>query len=296
MTAHLRDGARALLHAPLADRIAYVRKPRWVGYDAARDALAQLQDLLTRPDHFRMEGLMIVGPYSNGKTMVCEKFVLDHLKMCEREHEPQVAWIVQTNELPGLSHFYTAIIRGMRRVPTKYKNLAALEEQLHEIFTRARPKMLIFDEAHNAFRGRTKDTKGVLAYLRRLGPEYHICPVLVGEVEVKDAVDASDENSSRIDPCPVPRWHYNDEFLALLAALESDIPLAARSHLDRDDIARTVFTLAEGLIGQVVKILTKAAIAAMRRGYPNITLETIIDVRHMPLSSRRQGVSREELL
>ena len=80
MTEHLLDHVRPYLDQPIADRVAFVRSPRWIGYDAALKAQACLRDLLVRPPSLRTSGVLLVGPYANGKTMIAERFAIEHLK------------------------------------------------------------------------------------------------------------------------------------------------------------------------------------------------------------------------
>lgn len=54
--------------------------------------------------------------------------------------------------------------------------------------------------------------------------------------------------------------------------------------------------LSEGLIGEIVTIITKAAIAAIRSGTERISEASIDELRHVPVSKRRNSALRESLL
>jgi hypothetical protein len=60
--------------------------------------------------------------------------------------------------------------------------------------------------------------------------------------------------------------------------------------------ARSIFALSEGLIGEIVAIVTQAAILALRDGGERITAVTIAALGHVPLSRRRGAPQREALL
>jgi hypothetical protein len=135
---------------------------------------------------------------------------------------------------------------------------------------------LIFDEFHNALRGRSRDVEAIFAFLRRLGRSYDISPVLVGEVAVHDYVNATDEMASRFELCAVPRWSYGEDYLALLDSFETALPLARPSDLSDAPVARQIFARSEGLIGEVVRLLTAAAVAVIRDGHQRMT-PTAID-------------------
>ena len=132
--------------------------------------------------------------------------------------------------------------------------------------------------------------------LRRLGREYDISPALVGEAAVYDHINLTDEMASRFALAPVPRWRYGEDYLALLDSLEAALPLARASRLSDETIARAIFALSEGLIGEIVGIVTRAATEAVRDGGEQITTASIEALAHVPLSRRRGSPQREALL
>lgn len=159
-----------------------------------------------------------------------------------------------------------------------------------------KPRVLIFDEFHNALRGRGRDIEAIFAFLRRIGRQYDVSPVLVGEVAVYDFVNATSEMASRFDPVAVPRWQYDEDYLVLLDSLEAALPLARRSDLSDEPLARRIFSLSEGLIGEIVAIVTKAAINAIRSGTERITKAGVEELHHVPISQRRNSPLRQSLL
>ena len=292
MADHLLDHVRPYLDSPIAEREAFIRSPRWIGTDAALKAHACLRDLLLRPASFRTSGMMLVGPYANGKTMIAERFAIEHL----RTAATQKVWVVQTREGAGLSHFYSSVLHALKAPLGPVRDVGRKAEQLEALLSELSPQVLIFDEFHNALRGRRRDVEAIFAFLRRLGRAYAVAPVLVGEVAVHDYVNATDEMASRFELCAVPRWRYGEDYLALLDSLEAALPLARPSDLSDEPAARRIFALSEGLIGEVVKLLTAAAVAVIRDGRERITLATIDALGYLPLSARRQASARQNLL
>ena len=175
-------------------------------------------------------------------------------------------------------------------------NLGRKAEQLDHLLSNLKPRVLIFDEFHNALRGRARDVEAVFAFLRRIGRQYDISPVLIGEVAVCDFINSTSEMASRFDLVPVPRWQYDENYLMLLDSLEAALPLAKGSDLSNEPLARQIFSLSEGLIGEIVTIVTKAAVAAIRSGSERITKAGIDELHHVPVSQRRSRALRESLL
>lgn len=76
-----------------------------------------------------------------------------------------------------------------------------------------------------------RDVEAIFAFLRRLGREYDVSPVLIGEVAIYDNVNATTEMASRFQALPIPRWRYGEPYLALIDTLEAALPLAQLSDL-----------------------------------------------------------------
>ena len=293
---HLFDHVRPWLARPAGERIAFIRAARWIAYERALAAHRSFDDLLARPPSLRTVGLMLLGPAANGKSMIVERFALEHLKQAEANNEQPRVWVVQTREGTGLLNFYGGILSALQAPQTRSRDTLAKAEQLDCLFRQMRPRLLIFDEFHNCLRGRSRDVEAIFAVLRRLGRDYDISPVLVGDVSVYDHVALTQEMASRFELAAVPRWTYGEEFFALLDSLEAAFPLDVASNLSNEPTARAIFTLSDGLIGEIVAIVTQAAILALRDGVEQITAATIADLRYVPLSRRRGAPQRDALL
>ncbi|MEW6439055.1 TniB family NTP-binding protein [Rhizobium sp. 60-20] len=289
---HLLEHVRSYLDRSLDERIAYIQAPRWIGHRVAMQAHERLAELLARPAALRTRGLMLVGPYANGKTMMAERFAVEHLRAAEQQR----VWVVQTREGAGLAHFYGSILQALRAPTSNRRDVGRKAEQIDYLFDRLKPRILIFDEFHNVLRGRTRDVEAVLAFLRRIGRQFDISPVLIGEVAVYDVINQTSEMASRFDLHAAPRWQYDEEFLTLLDSLEAALPLARSSDLSDEKLAREIFRLSEGLIGEIVAVVTAAAIAAVRSGAERITKSDLGQLCYVPLSQRRRAPVRDYLL
>ncbi|MBP0440328.1 TniB family NTP-binding protein [Tianweitania sediminis] len=292
MADHLLDHVRPHLDRSTEERIAYIQAPRWIGHQVALTAHERLAELLWRPPSLRTRGLMLVGPYANGKTMIAERFAVGHLRTAEQQR----VWVVQTREGAGLAHFYGSILQALRAPTGSSRDIGRKAEQVDHLLDRLKPRILIFDEFHNALRGRARDVEAVLAFLRRIGRQFDISPVLIGEVAVYDFINQTAEMATRFDLHAVPRWQYGEEFLALLDSLEGALPLAFASDLSDEPLARTIFQLSEGLIGEVVAVVIAAAVAAARSGVERITKFGIEELHYIPVSKRRRPPVRSNLL
>lgn len=79
----------------------------------------------------------------------------------------------------------------------------------------------------------------------------------------------------------------------LLDSLGAAFPLAKSSDLSNETLARQIFNLSEGLIGEIV---TKAAVAAIMSESERITKAGIDELHHVPVSQRRSRTFRDSHL
>ena len=73
------------------------------------------------------------------------------------------------------------------------------------------------------------------------------------------------------------------------------MPLAHASNLSRPPRAKMIPDLSEGLIGEVVDIVTRAAVAAVESGEERITSSTVMALGYVPLSRRRSSALRHSM-
>ena len=168
---HLMPATVPLLQADDAVRIAHVRAPRWISHPAAGAAHDAMRLLLERPPSLRARGLLLAGPYHNGKTMIAERFAVEHLRAADQ----QKVWVIQTREGAGLSHFYASILSGLRAPQAAgWRSLSRAGDQFDHLLERLKPRLLIFDEFHSALRGRRQDVKAIFSFLRRIARVHDI--------------------------------------------------------------------------------------------------------------------------
>lgn len=89
-------------------------------------------------------------------------------------------------------------------------------------------------------------------------------------------------------PIALPRWSYSEEFRELLRTLEALLPLRRASNLGTPALAQRVLAAAEGILGEVVAILTRAAVHAVATGTEAITVEVIAECGFLSPSERRR--------
>lgn len=289
---HLHDSVRALLTESDESRIRRIRADRWVGYARADAALSTFEELLTFPKRTRMPNLLLCGPTNNGKSMVLEKF--------RRAHPPVVAGItsegvatvpvlkIQMPPGPDERRFFGAILDALALPHGASESVSRRQDSALRLMQSTGVSVLIIDEAHNLLAGAQVQQRRMLNLLRWLGNELQIPIIAAGTAESLHAIQSDDQLANRFEPIALPRWSYSEEFRELLRTLEALLPLGRPSNLAKPALAQKVLAAAEGILGEVVAILTRAAVRAVTTGTEAITVEMIEACGFLSPSERRR--------
>lgn len=148
--------------------------------------------------------------------------------------------------------------------------------------------LLIIDEIHNLLSGAQIQQRRMLNLLRWLGNELQIPLVAVGTAEALRAIQSDDQLANRFEPLGLPPWKDGEEYRQLLRTLEALLPLRRPSHLSGSPLAERILTAAEGIVGEVVAIVTRAAVHAVSSGAEAISSTLIDRCGFVPPSQRRR--------
>ncbi len=105
---------------------------------------------------------MLVGPYANGKTSD-RRTVRRRTFECLRDAAGVGGPDPRGRRI--LAHFYASILRAFRAPAGSSRDVGRKAEQVDHLLDGLKPRILIFDEFHNALRGRSRDVEAVLAFL-----------------------------------------------------------------------------------------------------------------------------------
>jgi len=291
--AHLHPTAQAVVEEDPEARIRRIRTDRWIGYARAQTALTAIEDLLSFPKRTRMPNIVLVGPTNNGKTMIVERFRRAHLPM-EADVTPKgiaVVPVIKVQMPAGADErrFFGAILDslGLRR-PVGERTVAAQQDEAVRTMRATQVRLLIVDEVHNVLSGTRGQQRRMLNLFRWIGNELQIPLVAVGTAEALRAFQTDEQLANRFEPFPLPPWRYGDEYRRLLSTLEAILPLRHPSHLGEPLIARKILALSEGILGEILTIVTRAAVRAVATGVEAITTEVLEETVFTPPSERRR--------
>ncbi len=290
---HLTPAAQSVAVLPAAERIAHVRADRWIGYTRATDALTRLEALFTWPSKQRMPNLLLIGPTNNGKSMIVEKFRRTHPPVSLEDREDIPVLVVQMPSDPTVIRFYVAVLAAMGAPLRPRQRLAELEQVALQLLRQVGVRVLVIDELHNVLSGTVPVRREFLNLLRFLGNELRIPLVGVGTRDAYLAIRADDQLENRFEPFTLPRWEVDQDTRTLLASFAASFPLRRRSDIADVEMATYLLTRSEGTIGELSRLLTDAAIAALDSGEECINRTTLLLASYAGPTERRRLFERE---
>jgi hypothetical protein len=287
---HLHPSAQSWADEPALERIRRIRTDRWIEYARAESALEKMEDLLAYPKRMRMPNMLLVGPTNNGKTMIVEKFRREHpQKLFGTGYVALVPVLkIQMPAGPDEHRFLTAIVETLAMDRNASSRLAVLQSQVLETMRWKQTRMLVVDELHNILSGTPPQQRRLLNLIRWLGNELQIPLIGVGTVEALRAVQSDDQLANRFEPFALPLWSDDDDFRRLLNTLEAVLPLRKRSDLDDPALANRIYAAGEGILGEIIAIVMRGAVEAVRSGSECITARTIEAASFIRPSERRR--------
>jgi len=289
---HLHASIRGAADGEADTRIRRIRTDRWVSYARAESALIAMDDLLNFPKRTRMPNLLLVGPTNNGKTMIVEKFRRAHPATPASQTENGAAHIpvlrVQMPAGPDEPRFFGAILEELGFPHVLSDRVSKRQDAALRMMRETRVRVLIIDEVHNILSGTRLQQRRLLNLLRWVGNELQISLIAVGTAEALHAVQSDDQLANRFEPVGLPPWRAGTEFEQLLSTLEAVLPLRSPSNLTASDLSHKILAIAEGILGEIVSIVTRAAVRAVSTGRESITADLIDQTGFIAPSQRRR--------
>lgn len=292
--AHLHPVAQTMARLPNPERRQRIRTDRWIGYPRAHAALNRLETLFGWPTKQRMPNLLLIGPTNNGKSMIIEKFRRQHPPTSGLDEEQIPVLAMQMPSDPSVTRFYVALLAAIGAPLRPRQRLADLEQLALALLRQVGVRMLIIDELHNVLAGRDSGSRReFLNLLRFLGNELRIPLVGVGTREAYLAIHSDAQLENRFEPITLPLWVEGQETVSLLASFAASFPLRSPSAIATADTARYLLARSEGTIGELARLLTEAAVAAVDSGEEAINHRTLTLAAYTGPSERRRQFERD---
>ncbi|MGA4554909.1 TniB family NTP-binding protein [Methylorubrum aminovorans] len=290
---HVAPEVREVMDRSPAERIAVAQADQWVDYPAATAALKRLEDALKHTRASRMENCLLVGDSNNGKSSILRTFVQRNPSrgwMTDEAGTPQLRAIpVLLMDMPRQRQdelFWKAMLQGLAcAAPRRNEDLEPFACSLLEQFE---VRVLVIDEVHDLLlEGTPRQHRSRLKLLKSLSNRLRLPIVVAGTHEAEAALAIAEEVDNRFEPFVLPRWNLDRNFRGFVAAYERLLPLKQPSGLAERETLIPLYNVCDGTIGRMVRVLKRAAVAAIESGAEKIDAELIGKVATLPYGKER---------
>lgn len=294
MTKHLHPEALRYLNADNDAKLHWIRSRKWLSYDIGNSALDEVEMILNHPPTHRIPSMLLVGQTNNGKTMILEEALQRHPPESDPTAEADRIPLLFLTMPPGpeLRRFYTLLLDHIGAVFKPSDTLSRLETQVLTLLKAVGTRAIVIDELHNILGGRFSDQRQFLNMLRFLSNELRISIIAAGTKNAVRVVQSDDQLANRFKLFSLPEWRDGRDFRKFLFLLEATLPFPEPSNLYKSDLARTILTVSERTIGEMIMFVTEAAGIAIQENASCLTAEHFASANYIS-PSRRAAAAQE---
>lgn len=263
-----------------------------VGSAVVRHILKRVEN----PYRPRPEGLTIISPPHNGKTFLLRRSQsLLERKYPRSEQGPVRIPTVYVKAPVKASRrkFFISLCETVRVPAPVRMPIDLVAHRAFKAMSDAGVRVIFIDELHHLVAGTQKDCETLLDDIKVLGDDLGIPMICAGTARAFQVISRDEQYLSRFPPVELPLWSLDEQFVGLLRGLEERLGVASGA-LANQQVGELIWTLSEGLLGRIVRIVNDAKANADQDGSPNIQIDHInragfIDLPWSKRDLRRTG-------
>ena len=277
-----------------AQRLRVIRRKPFVRHAVIGAIFKRLEEAL---DDYPTEGdshFLIYGLSGMGKSKAAEFFAERHRRPDDPE-APAAQVPVLYVSMAGVTSARGLLLVILHKLGAPYSagsSAESLYPTVVSLLTRVGVKMLIIDEIHHVAYGNRLERLKVLSVIKGLGNDLKFTIVGFGIPDALRALKWDPQLERRFEPIRIPRWGRTEETYGFLNSLEMTLPLQKPSLLSQEPVAEWLIERSEGLTREIVHLVRKGAIQAIRKGRERIDLPLLKSLKYVPASERRAEIER----
>lgn len=276
---HIHEKFRHIAHLPDNERIDFLHAPRWIGYKTANEVLEIMQGLMNRIKQHRMPNLLLIGDSNNGKTTVIKRFneKFGETYIDDNDNLNVPVRLIQAPPSANEKELYISLIDSLGLPYRSSDSSGVLRHQVIHAFRETHVRILIIDEVHSMLTGTARQQRLIMNSIKFLCNELELPIVLCGTKDAVRILHTDPQHASRFDVAELPVWRNDKEFKKLLGSFERTLPLKNPSNLIEKEKADLIYSISDGNLGNVKRLIIECAIDAIKSGNETITLDAIKD-------------------
>lgn len=290
---HLSASTALCMDKGTDERLIKIRDYCWIDYPQANRILSKFEKLLTVPKRHRMPWIAFISDDNNGKTRLAYRFLLLHEPDLNLDGDAIIApvMLVDAPSKPSEGQFYSNILNRIAYPYNKSDSIPVKQAYVLKQLSSIQLRVLIIDGFHNMLIGGPKKRQQILNIIKYLSNELNISIIGVGNKEVLHCIQHDPHAVSRFEQITLPKWLLNHDFITYLGNIEKELPLLYPSNLTEPCISQKLFSMSEGLLGELSDILSLAATEAILSGEEKIT-EKLLDRLSWIKPSQKKAVGK----
>lgn len=287
---HLSRGVRPIALREDAFRIAEIGKERFIPYTRATKILEELEALYRRPTAVRAQGRLFIGPSLAGKSSIFAKFAENHRADDNVEGDAAIVPVLCVQYPEKASEgIYSSICHALNHRPPASASPSRIRGDCLDLLKAVDIRILLIDEFHNVLLGNLREQRMGITTIKTIMNALGRPVVVAGTAEAYNAINKDPQMLSRLRPIYLNRLQETDEdYIELLAGFEMSLPLRQPSNLMNSKMAKEIYRLTDGLVGNISDLLAELAIRAIEEGHERITLEALKDNDWAPMADKVQ--------
>jgi len=281
---HVLDEIKHFFLLPDSERRLQVEAPFWIKYPRATQILSYLEDLLSLPRKHRMPAYLLLGEANNGKTMLLNKFISKYEATMLEDGSGVNCPIIKVNVPPKVdeSKLYDRILQKLNAPYLDSHKPTRKQYQIVQIASRLKVRLIIFDEGSDFDETTPAKQRETMVAIKDLSNELQASLIISGVPKVLNVINSDPQLSSRFEPLELPIWNPGADFQWLLKDFEKNIPLKKPSYIYHKEMSERIYRMTDGTIGNVSRLLGKAARLAIDKNVEQISHDVLDLVEHVP--------------
>ena len=266
-----------------AERIDVLREGFRIEHAVSRRVGPALVSFVDRPweEHQRWRGLLLVGPARSGRSWLVSRWLPKNKYTRRASVIPARLPVDVTND--GILR---AILDGLSDHGPSGTTKNYLRAEVSQVLKDARA--LVFDDCDHLANLSKAQLWRALARVKSIAEGDRVPVVLVVNPVILQAISENPDWDSRFEVLHLPKWRVDADFLSLLTEWEDRLPLQEASRLADREMALHLYSLCDGCIGRLGKVLHEASLAAIGNARERITIGLLDSLGMSPPASFRK--------
>lgn len=291
--AWLEAPALAVIDRDAAERLSWLKgQDDWIPYPRANELLASMHELIVRPRHHRMRGMLVIGESNNGKSRLARECLARHpmSESPDGDHIMLPVLLLEMPPRPDENEILDALLQMLNQPFRRKAPIGDKRQQVIHVLKRCELRALLVDEVQRLLGARHDMRRVVMDALRFIANQVPVPLIVFSTPRGANALASSDEMINRLHPEALPIWKLDDGYRRLLATYLRRLPLREQSPLTTKAMAVLVHTLTEGLLGEARDLLESATQIAFDRDLEKIDEAILRAVPWTPPSERKRMI------